>query len=553
MSAPRPRAQMARSTSRRIDRWRPLLAVAAAVAATVLVLAPTSPAAAHAVLLDASPPAGAQLDAPPSAVSVTFDEPVSWDETSLVVIDESGRRVGGAPAAEGTTLSAPVDSDEDGWFAVSWHIVSADGHPLSGAWTYRVGSGSETAPDDLLDRAAEDATPSSTARWTWTLAQWASALTAVVLLGTTFLAAVTEPVPGQRRLALVAGGAAVITALAAAAANGPQIGPNVGAFDGPASDVMLWRAGLVAAATAALAVGGAGWRRGTTTVALLAAGAGLAVATLSGHADAQGGLAVVAVAAHLVIAGCWLGAVPALLLAVGGDRDAAGRVLGAFSRAATWLLVGVLAAGVAGAVALSGGPGSVAQDWGVIMAAKLAFVAMAALAGAWNRFNVLPHVRELRPVDLRAPVLFEVVALVAIVTASVALTHNGPPRAVEALPPPAIDTGPEPIVLGAEDDAVRVTLALDPGSVGTNDVHVYVLDQLGMPAPVVDATLTLASEANGIAPIDVPLTDLGAGHLTARTDDLGIEGTWQVRLVVRPTTFTQIELAEAIEVTEPDR
>lgn len=525
----------------------------AALAAAVTVLAPAAPAAAHAVLVGTSPAAGALLDTSPGVVSITFDEPVEWTPASLVVIDESGDPVGGAPSASGATVSAPVPDDAGGWFAVSWSVVSADGHPLSGAWTYRVGAGADAAPEDLLDRAASGSDVGGTERWAWIVAQWASALTAVVLLGTTFVALITPPTGSQRRLALLGGVAAVTAALAASATNGPHIGPQVGWFDGPASDELLLRAVLLAGATAAVAIAGSTRvpERASRIVATVLAAGGAAIAVRSGHAGAEGGLAVAAVSAHLVVAGCWLGAVPAVLLGVRADPDTAERTLTRYSRAAAWLLAGTVVVGVAAAAILSRGPGSVAQDWGVVLVAKIAFVVMAALAGAWNRFNVIPHLRALRPADVQAPLLFEVAALVAVVTASVALTHNGPPQEVAAAAPAEVTAEEEPIVLTAEDEEVSVTVIVDPGVVGTNDVHVYVVDRVGMPAEVEEVTVTVASDELGIGEIAVPLSELGAGHYSTRIEDLGLAGTWELQAVVRPTPFTQLEIVEPIEVSDP--
>ncbi len=520
------------------------LTVAALLAATWTVVAPVGPAGAHAVLVSTSPEAGALLDAAPAEVSVTFDEPVEWDATAIVVIDESGEPVGGEPTSSGATVRAPVPSEGQGWFAVSWHVVSADGHPLSGAWTYRVGEGSDVAPEGLVEQAAAGTTASTSARWTWTVAQWGSALASVVLLGTAFVAAISLYLGSQRRLAIAAGVAAVATSVLAAGANGPHVGPRVDWFDGPASDELLVRAVLAALATALLA-----WRRPRAASTrllprvgpVILAGAALAVSVRSGHAGAEGGAAVAAIGAHLVVGGCWLGAAPAVLLGVRDGGETARLVLARFSRAAAWLLVAVLVLGVTGALLLSGGPSEVTDDWGALLVAKVAFVVMAALAGGWTRFNVLPHLERLRPIEVRAPLWFDVAVLAAVVTTSIALTHNGPPR---------LDPLPEPLSFVAEDDEVTVQVLLDPARVGPNDIHVFVLDRVGMPTEVEEVTLTLSSAELGIGEIPVAMSDLGAGHLSTRVDDIGLAGTWELHVVVRPTPFTQLEIDESFDVPD---
>lgn len=535
-----------RDTDRRERARRAVGASIAALLCGVLaVVGVAGSAEAHAVLVGTEPAPGALLDAPPAWVEVTFDEPVTIDSSSVVVIDETGATVGGEPELEGATVRAAVPDDAEGWFAVSWRVVSADGHPLSGAWTYRVGAGSDVAPDDLVDQAGAGREPGQVARWAWTLTQWASTLAAAVLAGTAFVWTLTPGSPGLRTLARVVGVLGTALTLAAAAANGPHVGPSVGAFEGPASGEMLGRAALTALATAALVVPRR-LGRGVRLVAVVAAAAALAVAALSGHARAEGGGALVGVLAHLVLAGWWLGSAPALLVATRAS-DEPGTLLRRFSDAAAWLLVGTVVLGLGGAALLSGGPGEVADDWGVILVAKLAFVVMAALAGGWVRFNVIPHLASLPRREVVAPLAFEAVALVAIVTASIALTHNGPPRTVEAAPVSDTEAA-EPVTLSAQSDEATVTVIVDPGVVGTNDLHVYVTDPVGMPLEVEEVDVALSSAEHGLEEISVEMSDLGAGHQSTRLDDLGLAGTWEIRVTVRPTAFTQLDLVEPFEV-----
>ncbi|QGG96510.1 copper resistance protein CopC [Actinomarinicola tropica] len=537
----RPSPAARRPTPRAVGR-----ALVVALGALVVVLGAAGPAGAHAVLVGTDPAPGALLDAAPDAVEVTFDEPVTVDPSSIVVIDETGASVGGEPELDGATVRATVPADAQGWFAVSWRVVSADGHPLSGAWTYRVGAGSDVAPDDLVEQAGAGREPGQVARWAWIVTQWGSTLFAAVLAGTVFVRILVGPSDGLHTLTRVVGVVGAALALGAAAANGPHIGPTVDAFEGPASTEMLVRAALMAVATGALLLPRRPGRA-LQLVAVVAAAAALAVAALSGHARAEGGGALVGGLAHLVLAGWWLGAAPALLVATRGS-DEAGPLLRRFSDAAAWLLVGTVVLGLGSAALLSGGPGDVADDWGVILVAKLAFVLMAALAGGWVRFNVLPHIDRLPRREVAAPLAFEAVALVAVVTASIALTHNGPPRAVDAEPAAVDEQEDESVVLSAESDEATLTVIVDPAVVGTNDLHVYVTDRVGMPMEVEEVDVALSSAELGVEEIPVEMSDLGAGHLSTRVDDLGLAGTWEIRVTVRPTAFTQLELVEPFEV-----
>ncbi len=514
---------------------RTLATLALLVVASVA-LAPA--AAAHATVVGTSPEPGSVLDAPPAEVSITFDEPVSSDPDSLRVIDTSGRQVSADAEAAGATIRAALPDDAEGWFAVSWQIVSEDGHPLTGGWTYRVGEGADRAPDDLLD-LAEGAEPPSSTRLAWGVAQWASALAALVLTGTGLVVALGPAIASQRRLVLAATVVGVAASFLAAGLNGPQTAVGTAWFDGPASIEHLARAGLLTVAGAALWWSWELPARWLRPYAASLAAAGLCVTVLSGHARAAGPAVAIVVMVHLLVAAAWLGSLPAVLLAAWPGGDGARDALVSFSRRATVLAGLVVVAGGAAAWMLSGGPSTIAPRWGAVLFIKIALVAVAVFAGGWTRFDVLRHWTRRTLTQIRTPLSIEVGLLALVVVASIALGHNGPPEEPTLAAQFQIQT--------TQDDVV-VTLVLDPGRLGTNDIHLYVTDPAGLPLDVEEATVRLGSTELGVAPIEQVLSDLGGGHFSGRTDDIGAPGTWEVQVVVRPTQFTQVLLDGTLEV-----
>ena len=533
-------------------RWRWSLLVALVVTAAALwpLVSLASPVGAHAVVVSTSPPPGATLDEAPAEVSVTFNEQVTVEADSIVVIDADGEVVSAPAEAQGTTISAAVDLPGDGWYAVSWWAVSTDGHPVSGAWTFRVGEGEEPAPAGLEDRALAASRPGDAARWTFYLTQWGSTLAAAITVGTLFVALLAGSLGRVQRLAVGASGAGAALAVLAAGSNGPYASVSTAWFAGPASDEYLARAVLLLVVLAVvLATRGRPADESESSRPVLARAApvllaamALGVPVLSGHASSEGGGAVIAVSAHVVVAGAWLGAIPALLLVVQRLDPHAHQVLHRFSRAAAWLLVATLMLGATGTWLLTGGLTNATQSWGWALFAKFALLGVAIVAGAWNRWNVVPRVSELPATQATAAMRVEALALIAIVAASVALTHNGPPSADATG-----DRGPAIVDTMVEED-LRLQVIVDPARVGPNDLHVFVLDGDGLPASVEELTLTLRSEEVGIAPIEQPLSDLGAGHYSGHTDDLGIAGTWELHVVIRPDTFTLTEHREDIVV-----
>ncbi|MFE3513977.1 copper resistance CopC/CopD family protein [Streptomyces sp. NPDC059166] len=115
-----------------------------------LVLAGASPASAHAALTGSDPEDGSVVATAPAQVTLTFSEQIAVGDDSIRVLDPSGKRADdGAPrevpgqgaVRYGVKLHSGLP---DGTYTVAWQAVSADSHPVSGAFTFSVGAPSET-------------------------------------------------------------------------------------------------------------------------------------------------------------------------------------------------------------------------------------------------------------------------------------------------------------------------------------------------------------------------------------------------------------------------
>ncbi|MHC3471259.1 copper resistance CopC/CopD family protein [Streptomyces sp. 7R007] len=118
-----------------------LLAVVGAV------LAAAGPASAHAALTGSDPAQGVVVKQAPTEVALTFSEKVATSDDSLRVLDPKGTRVDtGKPSnISGTTYAVQLRSGlADGTYTVSWQVVSADSHPVAGAFTFSIGAPSTT-------------------------------------------------------------------------------------------------------------------------------------------------------------------------------------------------------------------------------------------------------------------------------------------------------------------------------------------------------------------------------------------------------------------------
>ncbi|MFD5026181.1 copper resistance protein CopC [Streptomyces sp. NPDC058373] len=130
---------------------RLLAVLLAVVMAGLVVLAGAGSAGAHAALTGSDPQQDSVVEQAPTEVSLTFSEQIAVDEDAIRVLDPSGKRVdteeaprslgsGGAQYAVKLHAGLP-----DGTFTVAYQVVSADSHPVVGAFTFSIGAPSETS------------------------------------------------------------------------------------------------------------------------------------------------------------------------------------------------------------------------------------------------------------------------------------------------------------------------------------------------------------------------------------------------------------------------
>lgn len=126
-----------------------LLLVAAALLGTLL--AGAAPASAHAALTGSDPKDGAVVATAPKDVNLTFSEQVAMSADSIRVLDPAGKRVdtgeirdlcSGSIVKYGVGLRSGLP---EGTYTVAWQTVSADSHPIAGAFTFSIGAPSQTS------------------------------------------------------------------------------------------------------------------------------------------------------------------------------------------------------------------------------------------------------------------------------------------------------------------------------------------------------------------------------------------------------------------------
>jgi copper transport protein len=544
------------------------VAIAAAMAAFAASLALPASAWAHAALLKTLPEASALLDRQPKVVSLTYDEVVEPRFAIVSITDQDGRsQVAGSPrrsTSDPYTIEVPVKRLAQGWYLVFWRVISADGHPVRGAFTFQIGPNPGPAPQFAIPPLTETAaTPSLL------VGRWVAFLSVMVALGLfvlrtvivrplvsrvegTHLRAVSVAFLVMLALALVAVPVYVLVATAQFALRSVwDVGAllpllRVSAFGRGFLDLELMLALFALAALIAL------WldrpeRPHRSLAALLAlGGALLAGGTLllapgaSGHAaqTAPRPLSILLDWLHLASASVWLGGLVGLLV-VWWSLPAARRTVGLaicvprFSNIAFGSVLVLVASGTGAALIHLPTVGSLWQtSYGKAVAVKIVLVAAALLLASVNLLHTRPALRRPEVGDgparlLRALVGLEVVLVAATLFAAAVLSSLAPPaKALAHLGKPAAHTGPGPVTSVVAQNGYRLEFHVQPNKVGvTNEFAVRIL-RGGQPVHGFRVTATFTMLDMEMPTLSYTLIEHGNGLYQRIAPALVMVGRW---------------------------
>jgi methionine-rich copper-binding protein CopC len=95
---------------------------------------------AHAARVATDPADGADLTAGPERVSATFNERLQTGFAAMTVVGPDGNVwSSGDPTVEGAVVSVGMRRlGPTGAYAVNYRVTSADGHVVSGSWSFRL-------------------------------------------------------------------------------------------------------------------------------------------------------------------------------------------------------------------------------------------------------------------------------------------------------------------------------------------------------------------------------------------------------------------------------
>ena len=120
------------------------------VFATIVILVASAPfASAHSSLSGSNPSDMQTIYADLKVISLDFSEGIALLPDAFTLVNSKGERVLTEEAKLDTlgnisTVSLPLGKKlEDGWYAVGWKVVSSDGHPRTGAFSFSVDANSD--------------------------------------------------------------------------------------------------------------------------------------------------------------------------------------------------------------------------------------------------------------------------------------------------------------------------------------------------------------------------------------------------------------------------
>ena len=472
------------------------------VAAAALV----APAAAwaHAALLHTVPEASRTVNSQPAQVRLTYSEPIEPRFAIVSVTDAAGRQVtSGAPQrAPGSpqTLVTPLRRVPQGWYLVFWRVISADGHPVRGAFTFAVGPSPGPPPQFRIPSLSETAhTPQLL------VARWVVFLSFMAALGLFVLRMViARPVPRVSLRAIsVAFGAALLLALVAtpiyvlfataqfslrSVFDLSAIVPvaRASSFGRDYLDLELVLALFAVAAGVALAVDKPERSRRSVVEllslwgALGAGAAALVLPGLAGHAGQRSprGLSLPLDALHLAAGSIWMGGLIGLVvfwLTVGREARVAALsvVVPRFSNVAFLSVLALIGSGIGQSFLEIPTLGSLWQtSYGKALLVKIALLGAAVLLAAVNLARTKPRLQaagrqpQVGPgaaLMLRRLVQGEILFVVGALFAAVVLTSLAPPAsALARVKDISARVGPGPVSEVVSKGPYRVHVRVTP-------------------------------------------------------------------------------------------
>jgi copper transport protein len=491
----------------------------AATLAVLLSLLFVSPAAAHAELLNTTPGNGAELSRPPTEVQMTFTEPVNLVRDGIRLVDGAGAVLPTPdPTVEGGTVTWQMPADlSEGAYVVTFRVVSADGHPISGAFSFGVGSAATAVPDSAAfgETAGTTVSDATTAPRPVAISRLAGYVAFALFAGVAAFVLWCAPDTNKNltlqllaRSGLIGGAIATVAGLLV---QGPytagvpmshvvDLKLLAGTLATPFGTAMLCRLalygvlGLLAWRLSRISTGLASW-----LVPLGVASTAVTIAA-AGHGGSSDPLGLGVHALHALAAGLWVGG---LVVLVALRRSVEPRALHRFSTLAMASVLTLILTGILNSMRQLTGLEQLLSDYGLTLVLKILLVAGSLTAAAVSRWWLRQKRIPLGSVRVEAALTVAVLAVTALLS-----TTAPPPQVVAPATHSAHHGGlvANDTVQMSLGDQGRAALTVSPATTTGSHVHLMLTDSNGRRQSATQVTLKVANPGRDIAPIPVPMS-----------------------------------------------
>ena len=519
--------------------------LALGVCCIVALTLPTASASAHASLESMKPADESTVSKPIGAVVLQFDEGVSVAFGGTKVWGPDGDRVdSGAARVQGHAVRIPISSKARGTYAVSYRVVSGDGHPVHGAATFHVG---EASVNDVSQRKALAASSSDPAlERTFGITRGIALLALMLLAGGALFMFVIAPGTRIRGLGIALVVAPLMLAcsyvLDAAISAGFSVSEALRGAVLQAEASTTWGRSVLIQLAALLLL--AAYLRLIDRHRVRSPGRGVLLtvpAMLPVLAWSAGGHAIATDPVwlrlpldmlHMLAAAIWIGGLVQLLVYLRIGAVSMEHVL-RWSRVALASVIVLVVTGLYASYTEIGFSRAALLDttYGRLVLVKaLLLVATMPFAFLNMRHNV-PGLRSGRTttgVDARARlrryVVAELAILACVIAATAALIQTAPART--QVQPPRIER------FVTFPSGARAQLIIDPGTAGPNEIHVYVFTKSERVDEKVTRLKLTADGPRGLQQLDLGLLPGGPGHWTVPRRTIPFAGSWKFVLTV---------------------
>jgi copper transport protein len=546
------------------------------VVVTAGALALPAAAWAHAALLRTLPQASGTVNTPPREVALTYSEAVEPRFAIVSVTDAAAHQETAGPPrrspSDPDTLLIPLKHVGEGWYLVYWRVISVDGHPVRGAFTFAVGPNPGPAPQFVIPSISESA---ATPRLV--TARWLAFLTVMVALGLAVLRLgiarpVARRVPGTqlRAISIAFGIAAVLGLLAipvylllatadfalrsvlSVGALVPLV--RVSAFGRGMFDLWICFALFVLAASVAIRIDRPDRPQRSVAELLAAIGvvlsgaAVLLVPGLSGHAaqTSPRGLSLLFDWTHLAAGSIWIGGLAGMLvfwrtLPAGTRVPGLAVAVPRFSNVALGSVLVLIASGTGASLEHLPTIGSLWQtSYGQAILVKIGLLTLTIPIAAVNLLRVKPglsraDVAETAARLLRRLVGLEVALVAGIVLAAAVLSSLPPPsKALASVGGASAHVGPAPVRRQVTKNGYTFAFDITPNKAAVpNSFSVHVTKN-GAPVRGAEVVLTFAMLDMEMGNQAYRLTETAPGTYSRAAPALVMVGHWGLSFNVTP-------------------